>query len=314
MQALLQAQGLPNSHVQALGAEAASVLAGVDLGGAWWHFPGAGWLAPGDLVASWLGQRGISTHFNTEVTALEPREGGGWCALGANGEIVAEADVAVVAAASAGSALLAPWSDMLTWPLQSLRGQLTQLSPALVQALALQTPRLPLVAGGYALALPEALGGGLLCGATQHADDDCSFLRAEDHRSNLEVAARLGPALQDPASQAWCVSQLEAAGAGRVGWRHTTADRLPVVGAVPVPSVQLLGQRRLEQPRHVPRVEGLYTLCALGSRGITWAPLLGEVLAAWVTGSPQPIGADLLDAMDPARFLSRQLRRPPAKV
>jgi tRNA 5-methylaminomethyl-2-thiouridine biosynthesis bifunctional protein len=71
---------------------------------------------------------------------------------------------------------------------------------------------------------------------------------------------------------------------------------------------KVLQPRKLEQARHIPRVEGLYVLCALGSRGITLAPLLGHALASWVTGWPQPVGADLLDAIDPARFFSKRLR------
>jgi tRNA 5-methylaminomethyl-2-thiouridine biosynthesis bifunctional protein len=71
----------------------------------------------------------------------------------------------------------------------------------------------------------------------------------------------------------------------------------------------LQGARRLEQPRHVPRVSGLYVLAALGSRGITWAPLLGELLAAAIVGAPLPLPGSLLDAVDPGRFAARALRR-----
>ena len=48
---------------------------------------------------------------------------------------------------------------------------------------------------------------------------------------------------------------------------------------------------------------------ALGSRGITWAPLAAELLAAWVTGGPPPLEADLVDALDPARFAARRARK-----
>ena len=71
------------------------------------------------------------------------------------------------------------------------------------------------------------------------------------------------------------------------------------------------GARRQEQPRQVPRIEGLYLLTALGSRGLTLAPLLGEVVAAWICGSPVPLAASLLDAIDPARFVARAARRSP---
>jgi tRNA 5-methylaminomethyl-2-thiouridine biosynthesis bifunctional protein len=66
--------------------------------------------------------------------------------------------------------------------------------------------------------------------------------------------------------------------------------------------------RAIDQPRLIPRWPGLFVYTALGSRGITWSALGGQVLAAWVTGSPSPIEASLLDAIDPARFAARRAR------
>jgi tRNA 5-methylaminomethyl-2-thiouridine biosynthesis bifunctional protein len=68
---------------------------------------------------------------------------------------------------------------------------------------------------------------------------------------------------------------------------------------------------RLEQPRQVPRQPGLFLFAALGSRGVTWSALGAQVLASWVTGAPAPVEASLLDALDPARFVSRRARRGP---
>ena len=47
---------------------------------------------------------------------------------------------------------------------------------------------------------------------------------------------------------------------------------------------------------------------ALGSRGITWSALGAQVLAAQVSGGPAPLSERLLDALDPARFVSRLAR------
>jgi tRNA 5-methylaminomethyl-2-thiouridine biosynthesis bifunctional protein len=96
---------------------------------------------------------------------------------------------------------------------------------------------------------------------------------------------------------------------GRVAWRLAMEDRLPLVGPVPLKSMELAGARRLDQPRHVPRVPGLYVFTALGSRGITWAPLLGELLAASIVAAPLPLPGSLVDALDPARFVSRAARQ-----
>jgi len=50
-------------------------------------------------------------------------------------------------------------------------------------------------------------------------------------------------------------------------------------------------------------------LSGLGSRGIAGSALGARVLAAAIAGAPMPLEADLLDAVDPARFASRAFRR-----
>ena len=55
----------------------------------------------------------------------------------------------------------------------------------------------------------------------------------------------------------------------------------------------------------MPRQPGLYGLLGYASRGLTWAPLAAELLAAQLEGEPIPIELALLQALDPARFLLR---------
>ena len=100
---------------------------------------------------------------------------------------------------------------------------------------------------------------------------------------------------------------------GRVGWRATAVDRLPLVGAVPMQppfdtAPDASPAALPDQPRHWPRVPGLFVATGLGSRGLTWAPLVGRLIASWITGAPFPLPADLVDALDPARFAARAVR------
>ena len=97
---------------------------------------------------------------------------------------------------------------------------------------------------------------------------------------------------------------------GRVGWRVVASDRMPVVGGVPDVQASSRGPMRLDQPRFVPRASGLYVHTALASRGIAWAPLAAQTLAAVIAGAPCPLESSLLDAIDVARFVSRAARRP----
>jgi tRNA 5-methylaminomethyl-2-thiouridine biosynthesis bifunctional protein len=137
----------------------------------------------------------------------------------------------------------------------------------------------------------------VLCGATSDVDDPDPAVRDSDHRRNLDaLGATIGRPLDLVPGQL----------TGRVAWRLSTSDRLPLVGGLPCddgnPSV------RPDQPRFVPRRAGLHVLGALGSRGIAQSALAGEIVASWISASPMPVGGSTLDAMDVARHLARAWR------
>ena len=306
--ALLHRQGLPAEVARALDAAEASRQAGMPMAQPAWQMGPAGWVSPAALVPLWLAEAGVELHLGQAVARLQPlspeQAGAGWVALDASGRTIAQADVVVLANAHDLPRLLAEWTDVAEWPLQRSRGQVTQVPAATCTRIGAPRPGRPVASGGYVLSLPDSLGGGLLCGATQQADDDGAELRPDDHRYNLAQVARLSgielPLGDDDAASL----------GGRVGWRLACDDRLPVLGGVPLPALARQHLLRQEQARQVPRVAGLYVLSALGSRGLTLAPLLGEVLSAWITGAPLPIASSLLDAIDAARFTARRARRP----
>lgn len=62
-------------------------------------------------------------------------------------------------------------------------------------------------------------------------------------------------------------------------------------------------------PLDLPRAEGLYGAYAYGSRGLVWAALGAEIIASQICGEPLPVGRDIADGFDPARFLQRALRQ-----
>lgn len=286
MPALLAAQGLPTDYVQVMDRAEASHRAGVPLAGPAWFFPGGGWLAPRTLVDHVL--QDLPFVGSALVTALR-RAGERWQLLGAGGQVLAEAAVVVLANADQAAQLLAPWGAA-DWPLQRARGQLSHWQGS-AGGLAL-----PLAGDGYALPLPDELGGGVLCGASSAAGDDEAAERAADHDFNLERVARL----------CGLSPQTGETLRGRVAWRVQADDRLPVVGPLPQP---VATGRRSDQARLLPRHEGLYVCTALGGRGITLAPLMGAVVAAQVAGTPQPLEQGLLDAIDPGRWQVRAARK-----
>lgn len=287
MAALLRRGGLPPEYVQALPAERASALAAVPLRQPAWFYPGGGWISPRALAAWYLKRAALPVDWRggVSVDALH-RDGDGWVLLAGDGRELARAPTVVLA--NAGDALrLAGATD---WPVEAIRGQLT-LAPAAGVLL----PRLPLAGSGYVL---PALGGRAVFGASAQRGDADGAVRDADHVDNQARLARLTGSKVDLPCQ-----ELQ----GRVGWRWTAADRLPVIGAMPDPSREAVGSA--DQPRLLPRQPGLFVFTALGSRGIGVSALGARLLAAWVTGAPSPVEASLMDAVDPARFAARARRR-----
>ncbi len=285
MQTLLQRLGLPPDYVRAVAAEEAAALAGVPLGAPAWYYPGGGWVAPADWVAQALHEPGVRFVGGADVRSLT-RHGSSWQLHDGAGRLLAQVATVVLANAAQAAQLLAPLG-YAAWPLHHSRGQVTHWSGS-------HALRLPVAGEGYAIPMP----GGLLCGATrENGEPVAPTVRTADHLHNLQRLQRL-TGLRPPADAAlW---------QGRTGWRLHADDRLPIAGALPVAHMPT-GQR-LDQARLLPRESGLFVLTALGARGLTLAPLLARLVAAQATGTPWPLEQDLVDAVDPGRWLVRAAR------
>lgn len=162
-------------------------------------------------------------------------------------------------------------------------------------------PAMPLVWGGYASAAPA---GGLLIGATHE--------RYRELRSNEDVEDELKSALRihDP-------DLYFRSGAIRDVWgkaRASTPDRLPVVGTLPDFLFSSLWAPFAKGGPGPVTMDGshkrrLAILNGLGARGFAHAPLLAEALASDLCGEPSPLERDGREALHPARFAIRNLKR-----
>jgi len=314
--------GLPAEYVQAWSPEQVAAAGGPAC--AAWFYPGGGWVSPAAVVRHWLAADAASIRWVggraaeriERVPSTAGADGTCWRVLDGDGGVLAEADAVVFANAGDAPASWSLATDMLAdtrpasgeWipaPIRT-RGQVAVVAAS---APGLRAPRLPIAGAGYALTLP---GGDVMCGATSTSDDPDPAVRSADHAHNLrQLAALTGSTLVAGKREIDDAAALELADAGfvrgRVGWRATTPDRLPLVGAVPLQPP--FGDAALpDQPRHWPRVPGLFVCSGFGSRGLTWAPLAGRLIAAWITDAPCPLPADLVDALDPARFATRKVR------
>jgi len=274
---------LPHDFARWLEPQQATALLGLPAPEGGWLFPQGGWARPGSVCAAMLASCGesLTTRFGAGDVQLE-REGDGWLARGADGAALGRAPT-VILASGAGARRMAQTRDL---PLQALRGQVTHLAPGFA-------PQLPLVLCREAYLTPSA--NGVTCaGATYDLDDD-PHLRAASQQENVE---RLRALVSDPRAAEG------APLAGRVGFRCVAPDRLPLVGRLP----DFGAAGATERLRDVPRHAGLHGLLGYASRGLIWAPLAAELLAAQLEGEPLPLEAALVDALDPARFVLRARR------
>ena len=231
-----------------------------------WH-ENAGWMKPAALVAAWLAQPGVEFTGSCRVAGVN-RAPGRWQVTDAAGVQLAQADLVVVAAAHASAALL-PHPPAL----QAVRGQVSWAPRAPDAGL----PPWPLNGNGYFV--PDAVLEGeraWLCGSSFVRDDADSAERAADHRDNLK---KLDALLPDAARQL-----APDVGRGVVrGWagiRCASTDRRPLLGEMG---------------------PGLWLSTAMGSRGLTFAALCAELLAARLHGEPLPLGRKMAGALDAHR-------------
>ena len=99
----------------------------------------------------------------------------------------------------------------------------------------------------------------------------------------------------------------------RIGIRCSVRDLLPMMGNVPNFARQqqqyqnLFNLRRRKQPiENAEYFPNLYLIAALGSRGLTSAPLLGETLASLIYHEPLPLSEELIHQLSAHRSWVRK--------
>ena len=252
----------------------------------------AGLVRPGVAVDTML--RGAHMMFEAQVGAIDQAEDGAWVLRAPDGRAMLKADAVVLACGAA----LTRFAPAAFLPIALSRGQ--------IEWGAGLSPPHAITRGSYV----APFEGGVLFGATfekaegaEPAGASALPARAE----NIEMLRVLAPEI--------AASVGPEALSSRVSYRATTPDRAPVAGSLPDAEAWLAQYADLAHGRGVstdaspPAHAGIYVLGGLGARGLTAAPLLGERLASEMFGEPHVLCARTLDALHPARFLHRALRR-----
>ncbi|MGE4391062.1 MAG: bifunctional tRNA (5-methylaminomethyl-2-thiouridine)(34)-methyltransferase MnmD/FAD-dependent 5-carboxymethylaminomethyl-2-thiouridine(34) oxidoreductase MnmC [Aeromonas sp.] len=259
-------------------------------------YPLGGWLCPADLTRAAIREAQASGRlevvFNAAVTRIA-EEDDGWRVESQDGRAW-QAPNLVVAAGHKLPALL-PFAEL---PLYPVRGQVSHV-PTTAGLSQLKTV---LCYDGY---LTPAHNGAHCIGASYGRNQTDLAYRADEQEQNRARLQACVPQQRWPA-------EVDVSGAqARVGVRCASRDHLPVAG--PVARLAALADHDVNAPADqqsaLPLHAGLYVLGALGSRGLCSAPLCGELLASEICGDPLPLAADLLEALHPARYWVRRLRR-----
>ncbi|MBT9447246.1 MAG: bifunctional tRNA (5-methylaminomethyl-2-thiouridine)(34)-methyltransferase MnmD/FAD-dependent 5-carboxymethylaminomethyl-2-thiouridine(34) oxidoreductase MnmC [Hyphomonadaceae bacterium] len=253
--------------------------------------PRAGVVRPRAVLDALL--NGVDVRCSVCIASLS-RSPDGWTLHDAEGRAVCEASAVVIA----NGAALARFSQTRWLPLEYSRGQVEHgpLDGA--------PPAHALSGDGYV----APFGDSIVFGATfDRTVDPVAEADASSRARNLAQLARLAP---DIAARV----RLDAL-QSRAGIRTATPDRAPLAGLAPDAAAfnarhaGLMQGRPAQRDAPSPAHEGLYILGGLGARGFALGPLLGERIASEICAEPQALDQGALDAINPARFLIRALKR-----
>ena len=283
----------PSPLVSGLSPAETDKASGVPLGCSSLSIPAGGWLSPPDIVTTMLSlatqsQGKVLTGHRVTATAVKQNGVEVSCENGAR--FFADHLIMATGHEACDSAL---FSEIALRP---VRGQ--------VEAIATQEPlnklKQVLCHKGY---MTPALNSRHALGSTYIKNDIYTDVRAAESELNLQTHQK---ALQHTD---W-VHSLSHDGKARAAIRLGVADHQPLAGCIGTLSEQRERYRQLSQGRpiaeaDIPPADRISCLTALGSRGLTTAPLLGELLISQLCHEPLPLPEPLLDAVNPNRFIIR---------
>jgi len=296
---------LPASHARILEAVEMADITGIDLTSPGVLFPQAGTIDPAAVCHALLAD--TLCHFNADIAELR-RVGDSWQLISSGGDVTGEAD-AVILANGVDVTRLSPNCNLA---LHGKRGQVTSVASTDTS----RHLKVGLSYGGYVTpAVPSENGDVHVLGATYQIcpdwqDRSWREVRNEDHEENLALLGQRNEALAD-------IFGRDVVG-GRASLRTTTADHLPVIGPLfdDAAFEEAYGDLRHGRPVHLYPLasdlngpKGLYVCTAFGSRGFAIATLAAEILVAQMFGLPIPAEKQVIEAIHPARFLVRDLKR-----
>jgi tRNA 5-methylaminomethyl-2-thiouridine biosynthesis bifunctional protein len=252
--------------------------------GAAFH-PRAGLVRPRAAIERML--RGVTLMLESRVRTLE-RACDGWILRAPDNRALLKADAVILACGAA----LTQFEAAQFLPIIISHGQIEW---GLAHA-----PAHAITRGSYV----APFDNGVLFGATF---DKAPAGEADARTRNIAALTKLAPGI----AASLDLTTLHS----RRAERATTPDRLPIAGLLPDASAWLAQYAalahggKIETQTPPPAHAGVYVIGGLGARGLALAPMLGERIASEICNEPMPLSRAALDAIHPARFLHRSLKR-----
>ncbi|TKF22608.1 bifunctional tRNA (5-methylaminomethyl-2-thiouridine)(34)-methyltransferase MnmD/FAD-dependent 5-carboxymethylaminomethyl-2-thiouridine(34) oxidoreductase MnmC [Vibrio genomosp. F6] len=297
--------------IQRLSQEEANKKIGLNVDKESVYFPLGGWLSPLQLTQGLFKKleeaSAVTTHYQHQVTDLKWLVDTNQWQLTIetpNGEVITHHDQVVVA----NGHKFTQFEQTQRIPLTPVKGQVSHI-PTTENLSKLKTV---LCFDGYLT--PQNLNNGHHCIGANY--DKSNIDQEFDPEVQQHNGVRLAGSLPD---QEWAKETDTSGNLSRQGIRSVSRDHLPFVGNVgdfeaittQYQNLHNFNPKRdsLDDIKPVSSYPNLYCFIGLGSRGLSSASLLAEVLASQICGDPLPLPADVLEAIHPSRMWVRRLRK-----
>ncbi|WP_369310740.1 bifunctional tRNA (5-methylaminomethyl-2-thiouridine)(34)-methyltransferase MnmD/FAD-dependent 5-carboxymethylaminomethyl-2-thiouridine(34) oxidoreductase MnmC [Providencia rettgeri] len=280
-------------------------ICGIDVNYDGIHYPSGGWLCPAELCESlycYLKNQGVQFYFNHDVTALVQNDNAWQLQIitSEQKELTPVHSTVVIA----NGHKLRQYPQTINLPINPVRGQVSHIptTPTLQQL------KNVLCFEGY-LTPADHTGKQHCLGASyQRSRLDLDYSEEEQQANRQKLIDNL-PDVSWP--QEIDISQQQS----RQGIRCVIRDHFPLLGNVPNYEQHLAAYHDLQtkigkkQPiEDAPVYPNLFIFGALGSRGLSTAPLCAEILASQIFGQPLPLDDETLAELNPNRFWVKKLR------
>ncbi|MGR2880340.1 bifunctional tRNA (5-methylaminomethyl-2-thiouridine)(34)-methyltransferase MnmD/FAD-dependent 5-carboxymethylaminomethyl-2-thiouridine(34) oxidoreductase MnmC [Vibrio vulnificus] len=288
--------------IQKLSVEETAAKIGLPIDMASVHYPLGGWLCPAELTQALFAQLGTLDNFTAKFE--QSVEQLIWDEMSQHWQVHTQGQHDTYSAVViANGHEFQTFSQTADIPLGQVKGQVSH-APATETLSKLKSV---LCYDGYMT--PVNPNNQHLCiGASydrRHLDTEFDVNAQQE---NAEKLTQCVP------NQAWAKEVDTSGNLSRQGIRCVSRDHLPFVGNVGDFSAIKrqyadLPHTQAEEIEVISQFPNLFCLLGLGSRGLSSAPLMAELLASQICNDPLPLPVDVLEELHPSRMWVRKLRK-----